>query len=251
MNIIRRIAIIISSSILLMALANGSAAQSVLSDPADEADKSGTVVSVSPERDNLAVKLDDEANVEIYNISDDTDITVRGRSGDLDDLAPGDRILMNFAEASDRTRTARQINQDETPADKKAEVIAVDTAANELTVRFVDTDTVDSYYIDADTDIWVRGRAADLADIRDGDEVILDFEERENNRRVIRWVTYNVYPTADMLIADTASSTAAATNQGTLARLPSTASPVPLVGLAGVLLISLASTLRILRRKTS
>ena len=250
MSILRKLMTAVSCSILTIVMASSSFAQSVLSEPSDDADKTGTVVSVTPEENSLAVKLDDERTIDVYSISDATEITVRGNSGDLADLTAGDRIFLNFSEGADNKRTARSINQDRTPADKSAEVLEVDTTGRELTVRFDETNAVETYFIDTDTDIWVRGRPSQLNDVREGDEVILDFEEREDNRSVIRWVTYNVYPLEGMLLADSGSAEPSA-QQGTLSRLPSTASPIPLIGLTGLVLIGFASLLRIRRRKTS
>lgn len=249
MKTLKHYASFLACTLLTLSLSSSSLAQTK-----DEIDKAGTVVSVDASANKMSVRLDDEPAVRIYNISDDTDISIRGRSGQLRELRSGDRVLLNFSEAEDaeRTRYALRVGQWETPADKRAEVLDVDTSENELRVRFVGGTETETYAIDPDTDIWVDGRAAELRDVREGDEVILDFEQRANNRRVIRWLTYDLLPTPQTVATNTqpSSTRPTTTRPSTLSRLPSTASALPLMGLTGALLIGFAGLIRMSRKES-
>lgn len=217
--------------------------------------KAGTITRVSPSLDTISVKLDDDGTTETYTIDDGTDVTFRGSRRAVEDLSPGDRVILEFDEdTTNASRRARRVAQGDVDDDRTAEVLGVNLADDQLTVRFVDDNEVETYQVSPDVDIWirnnpgslVRNRVGGLDDIHVGDEVVLDFDEinrDQTNRPTLRVVTYGF--TIDENEPDTRFAAADTRVGGS--RLPNTASIFPALGLTGVLFITIAGWARVRR----
>ena len=223
---------------------------------AQEGDKSGTITEIANGHDSITVRLDGETTTETYSIDADTEITFRGGRGTVEDLSPGDRVLLDFETDNASSRRANRVAQGEVPNDKVAEVVGVEAEDNQLTVRFRDTNEVETYTVAPDVDIWIRNspgsltrnRAGELEEIKVGDEVVLAFDEidrDQSNRPTLRIVTYDGVDEdeeIDTRVAANVRSDDGSTNR--FSSLPRTASVFPALGLLGMALLALAGWVR-------
>lgn len=142
-------------------------------------------------------------------------------------------------------------------ANEQGEVIDVDADARRITVET--DDGINTYSVGYDTEITFRDargpRTADLDDISEGDNVILDFEEAtdgtRNARRIERGETASNTSSGSAMAQnsqnDVNNRSASRQSAGQPGTLPSTASPMYDYALLGMLLLLAAGALRFSR----
>jgi len=138
---------------------------------ADEA--KGTIKSIVADKNEIVVKgtLSDTT----YTLTKDARIWCDGKECRIADLRENDRVVIDYVKTGDR------FNASEIRGLRKAEettgtVRGVVSEKREMVIKGVVKDT--TYHLEKGGTVWVNGKKAELADLREGDPVRITYENR-------------------------------------------------------------------------
>jgi Cu/Ag efflux protein CusF len=135
----------------------------------------GTVKSVFLDKNEIVLKgiLSDTT----YDINKDAKVCLDGRKAKLADLKEGDKVAIDFEKTGDR-RKSGEVRALRKATEATGAVRGVNAEKNMLIHRGVLKDA--NKHHEKDASVWINGKAGELADLREGDQVAVVYEEREN-----------------------------------------------------------------------
>jgi len=146
---------------------------------------SGTVAVVDPSARTLSVQTRD--GVLQLQVPVNADIRIDGRSVQLSDVEPGDRVQVTFLRTGQSTGIALQVRVTEAPQPAPRTVTGTITAVNAqagtLTVQTPDGPL--QLQVPANADIRLNGRSATLADLEVGDEARVTYRVNANGTNTV------------------------------------------------------------------
>jgi len=107
-----------------------------------------------------------------YRLNNDVKVTLDGRRGTLTDLRAGDTATITFPNkdmVADEIRVLRKASE------TSGKILVIATAKREIVLHGLLRDSV--YHLDKDAGVFLNGKEASFADLREGDEVTLTYEQ--------------------------------------------------------------------------
>jgi Cu/Ag efflux protein CusF len=134
----------------------------------------GTVKSVNAEKAHLVIKgiLNDTT----YDLNKDAKLCLDGKKAKLADLREGDHVTIEYMKAGDNRLMAAEVRALRKATETTGTVRGAVSEKHELILKGILRDT--TYQLEKDATIWINGKEGKLADLREGDQVRLTFEQR-------------------------------------------------------------------------
>jgi len=141
---------------------------------ADEA--KGTIRTVKADKGEFVIK--GVLNDTTYELAKGTIVFLDGKKSKLEDIQEGDRAVVLYSKVGDRMQ-ATEVRCTRKATETTGTVRSVASDRNELIIKGVVKDS--HYKLEKGATVWINGKMGQLADLREGDNVILTYETRGND----------------------------------------------------------------------
>jgi len=138
---------------------------------ADEA--KGTIKSIFADKHEIVVKgtLSDTT----YTLTKDARVWCDGKECKIADLRENDKVVIDYVKTGDRYN-ASEVRGLRKAQETTGTVRGVVSEKREMVIKGVVKDT--TYHLEKDGTVWVNGKKAELADLRENDPVRITYEQR-------------------------------------------------------------------------
>jgi aspartate 1-decarboxylase len=138
---------------------------------ADEA--KGTIKSIFADKNEIVVK--GTVSDTTYTLTKDARVWCDGKECKIADLKENDKVVIDYVKTGDRYN-ASEVRGLRKAQETTGTVRGVVSEKRELVIKGVLKDT--TYHLEKDGTVWVNGKKAELADLREGDPVRVTYEQR-------------------------------------------------------------------------
>jgi hypothetical protein len=141
---------------------------------ADEA--KGTIKSIFGDKKEVVVK--GVVRDTTYELTKDARIWLDGKEVPIKDLREGDKVVIDYLKSGDRFM-ASEVRGLRKATEATGTVRGVLAEKRHVIIKGVLKDT--TYHLEKDATVWVEGKKVEIADLREGDQVRITYEERGDN----------------------------------------------------------------------
>jgi len=136
-------------------------------------DTKGTIRSVNADKNEIVLKgiLSDTT----YELGENGRVCLDGRKAKLADLREGDHVALHY-EKSGKRMIASEARALRNATETSGAVRAVEAQNSRLILKGILKDT--TYQVEKNATVWINGKEGQLADLRDGDNVTVTYEQR-------------------------------------------------------------------------
>jgi Cu/Ag efflux protein CusF len=134
----------------------------------------GTIRAVNPDKGEIVVKgiLSDST----YELNKDARLCLDGKKAKVGDLHEGDHVTIEFLKAGDNRLRAAEVRALRKATETTGTVRGAMSEKNQLILKGILKDT--TYQMEKDAMVWINGKEGKLADLREGDQVRITYEQR-------------------------------------------------------------------------
>jgi len=138
---------------------------------ADEA--KGTIKSIFGDKKEVVVK--GVVRDTTYELTKDARVWLDGKECPIKDLREGDKVVIDYLKSGDRFM-ASEVRGLRKATEASGTVRGVLAEKRQMIIKGVLKDT--TYNLEKGATVWVEGKKVELADLREGDQVRITYEER-------------------------------------------------------------------------